>query len=437
MPASLSLSSIFKGMAALAVAIAASQSAFAQAPCQPKASLPAVSGTVINVSTEAQLQSAIQNAQANTTVLLAAGTYNLSSTLYIRRGNITLRGDGDTCDKVALVGKGMDNASYGNVPYGVWSDATGLTLTNLTIRDVYYHGVILNSGAQSPVFSSIQILNTGQQHLKSNPTAYGVGVNNGIVKNSRFAYTNGTPTTDHGAGVGYTNGVDVHAGANWVISGNRFENFHTPDSTAWWWNPAILMWNGASGTIAENNVFVNVDRAIAFGLIERGGNVDHSGGVIRNNMVYVAPNLMSANRKADSDAAILVWNSPSTVVAHNTVNTNGNLNKSIEFRFVTTGASAINNLVDAPIGSRNSATFSQSGNLATATSAMFKNPASGDLRLVSTASAAINKVNSTSHAPTDVDGNTRGAAGTVDIGAHEFGVASPPSPPTNIMGAPI
>lgn len=437
MAACLSFSNFFIRMTAIAATILASLPVFAQAPCLPKASLPAVSGTVINVSTEAQLQSAIQNAQTNTTVLLAAGTYNLSSTLYVRRSNITLRGDGDTCDKVVLAGRGMDNANYGSVPYGVWSDAINLTLTNLTIRDVYYHGLILNSGAQSPIIDSIQILNTGQQHLKSNPSSYGIGVNNGTVKNSRFAYTNGTPTTDHGAGIGYTNGVDVHGGANWVIRNNRFENFHTPDSSAWWWNPAILMWNGASGTIAENNVFANVDRAIAFGLIERGGNVDHSGGVIRNNMIYVAPNLMSANRKADSDAAILVWNSPSTVVAHNTVNSNGNLNKSIEFRFVTTGASAINNLVDAPIGSRNSAAFSQSGNLASATSAMFRNPANGDLRLVSTASAAINKVNSTSHAPTDVDGNTRGGAGTADIGAYEFGVASPPSPPTNIIGTPM
>lgn len=409
----------------------------AQEPCLPKSQLPAITGSVTRVSSDAQLQSAVQNAQSGTTILLSPGIYTLSSTLYVRQDNISIRGDGDTCDQVALVGRGMDNSNYGSVPHGVWSDAENLALMNLTIRDVYYHGIVLNSGAQTPKIISVQVLDTGQQLVKANPTSYGVGVNNGVVQHSRFAYTNGTPATDHGAGIGYTNGVDVHAGEGWNISNNRFENFHTPDSSAWLWNPAVLMWNGARGTVVEANIFVNVDRAIAFGLMERSGSYDHSGGVIRNNMVYMQPGLYSANRKYGSDGTIIVWNSPGTVVAHNTVHANGNLNRSIEFRFDTTGASAINNLTDVAIGSRNSAVFAQSGNFSAATGAMFRDPASGNLRLVSSAASAIDKVSRTPHALKDIDGNARGEGVTVDIGAHEYGAQSPPMPPINIRGTAV
>lgn len=407
-------------------------------PCLNKENLPSISGNVVNVSTEAELQSAISNLQDNSTIVIKAGTYNLSNSLYVRRSNVVIRGDGSSCNQVTLVGKGMDNANYGNVPYGIWTDASNLTIMNLTIRDVYYHGVIFNPGAQSPTINSVSILNAGQQFMKANPTQYGVGVNNGTVKNSLFAYTNGTPTTDHGSGVGYTNGVDVHAGKNWIISGNRFESLHTPDTSAWWWNPAILVWNGASGTIVENNTFVNVDRAIAFGLMERGGNYDHQGGVIRNNMIYYAPGLFSSSRIADSDAAVIVWNSPSSTVIHNTILTNGNLVKSIEFRFAaTTNGQAISNLTDAGLGARNSATFTQSNNLTSASTTMFKNPVTGDLRLLATATTAINKVNKNDMAPSDIDGNLRTGTGIVDIGAHEFGVISPPNPPINVHGGQI
>lgn len=412
--------------------------AVAATPCLNKDKLPSVSGAIVNVSNVTELQSAISNLQDNTTILIKAGNYNLTTTLYIRKKNVVIRGDGANCEQTVLIGKGMDNASHGTVPHGIWSDAVNLAVMNLTIRDVYEHGILLNSGAQSPTVSNVQIFNTGQQFLKSNPTQYGIGVDNGVVTNSYFAYTNGTPATDHGSGIGYTNGVDVHAGKNWRISGNRFESFHTPDSSSWWWNPAILIWNGASGTVVENNTFINVDRAIAFGLMERGGNFDHQGGVIRNNMIYYAPGLFSTNRKYDSDAAIIVWNSPGSAVVHNTILSNGNLNKSVEFRFDTTGGQAISNLVDVIIGNRNAGTFSQSGNFTGATSSMFQDVSSGNLRLLSTATSVINKISRSDLAPTDIDGNARGSSGAVvDIGAHEYGVISPPNPPSNVKASSV
>jgi len=401
-------------------------------PCLDRSSLPAASGTVVDVSSVSELNDAVSNLQNNYTIRLAPGTYNLSRTLYLRRNNVTIMGNGSDCGAVILAGRGMDNADNGGVTHGIWSDAQNLTVMNLTIRDTYQHGIVFNSGAYAPTINSVALINTGTQFIKSNPTSYGNGVDNGVVMNTLMKYEVAPPVTNRGGGTGYTNGVDVHAGAGWHVHSNRFENFHTPDTADNLWSPAVLMWNGASDTTVENNVFVNVDRAVAFGLMERNDGYDHEGGVIRNNMIYYSRGLYSSARRSNSDGAIIVWNSPNSVVAHNTVLTNGNLNRSIEFRFNTSGAQAINNLLDASIGTRGAATYSGSGNVYGAEEGLFVNSLAGDLRLLEGASVAIDKVDITSFATVDVDGTSRSEVGGVDAGAHEFRLLAPPMPPENV-----
>tara|TARA_R100000789_G_scaffold70099_1_gene65654 strand:+ start:12011 stop:12982 length:972 start_codon:yes stop_codon:yes gene_type:complete len=307
-----------------------------------------------------KLQRVVRSAQPDTVVLLVPGEYKLTSTITVRADHLTIRGLGDACSDVIIAGAGMNNPDYGGAPHGIWTDASGLTVQNLTIRDFYQHGIVLNPGAESPTFQNIRILDTGKQLIKANPSGFGDGVDGGLVENSVFAYTEGPPMIDRGGGTGYTNGVDVHAGANWVIRNNHFENFHAPDHADHLWAPVVLMWNGARNTVVENNSFVNVDRAIAFGLLDRP--MDHSGGVIRHNRVDYAEGLYSAQRRRGSDGSIIVWSSPGTIVEGNEVFTRGNLNRSIEFRFDTSGAKAINNTIDAPIGTRDGAVYEGAGN---------------------------------------------------------------------------
>ncbi len=115
--------------------------------------------------------------------------------------------------------------------------------------------------------------------------------------------------------------------------------------------------------------------------------------------------------------------------------------RDIEFRFSTTGAEARNNLGDAPIGLRDGATFTQSGNLLTATASLFVNPSAGDLHLKSTATAVIDQVPALSSVTNDIDGNTRPLGVGYDIGADEFvgggGDITPPSAPTGLTVTPI
>jgi len=106
---------------------------------------------------------------------------------------------------------------------------------------------------------------------------------------------------------------------------------------------------------------------VAYGLDSSTPYRDHAGGVVRNNFVYLAPGLMSANRKSGSDGSIIAWNSPGTRIDHNTVLLNSNEFYAVEFRFATTtNGTARNNLADAPIHLRDSATAAQGGNLLTA-----------------------------------------------------------------------
>jgi hypothetical protein len=390
--------------------------------------LPITGVRIVNVSTEPQLQTAMGSLQSGDTILLANGTYNLTSTLYINgRQNVTIRGTNGSTN-VVLVGKGMDNASYGNVPFGIWANGTNITIAHLTIRDTWDNEIIFNSGAQSPHVYCVRLLNSGSQFIKSNPTDVnaGLGVNNGVIEYCWFEYT-GSPPDDHGSGTGYFNGISAHAAQNWIVRGNLFKNLHNPDTAAYLWNPAVLFWRHSSNTLTERNIFLNVDRAVAYGLDNTTPYFDHAGGIIRNNFVVLTNGLMSAGRKAGSDGSIIAWNSPGTQVDHNSVLLNGNEFYAVEFRFsTTTNGIARNNLADAPIHLRDSATAALSGNLLTAVSGMFVNSTNADLHLVASATNAIDHAPALGSVTNDFDGDTRPRGASSDVGADEFVVLTPP-----------
>jgi hypothetical protein len=389
--------------------------------------LPITGTRIVNVATEPQLQTAMGNLQPGDTILLANGTYNLTSTLYIKKNDVTIRGTNGSTN-VVLVGKGMNNTNFGNVELGIWSNSTNTTIAHLTIRDTYDNEIIFNSGAQSPLVYCVRLIDSGSQFIKSNPTDVnaGTGVNNGIVEYCWFEYT-GSPPNDHGTGVGYFNGISAHAAKNWIVRGNLFKNLHNPDTAAYLWNPAVLFWRHSVGTVTEQNTFINVDRAVAYGLDNTTPYFDHAGGLIRNNFVYLAPGLMSANRKASSDGSIIAWNSPGTQIDHNSVLLNTNEFYAVEFRFsTTTNGTARNNLADAPIHLRDSAVATVTGNLVTATSNMFVNPTAGDLHLAISATNAIDEVSTLATVTNDFDGELRPKGAASDIGADEFTTNVPP-----------
>jgi len=386
--------------------------AFAKSSTSPPP-LPAPGGTVVNVSTDSQLQSAVQHLASNTTIVIAPGTYTLSSTLYINGtfSNVALRGATDNRDDVVLVGRGMATASYGSVPYGIWTggNVQGVTIANLTIRDVYYHPIIFNAGTQSPHVYNVHLINAGQQFVKSNPDGSGGGVNNGIVEYSVIEYT----ATANDA---YTNGVDVHTGANWIVRHNLFKNIVSPPGMLA--GPAVLMWNHSSNSVVEGNSFINCARGIAFGMMEVTPGSDHSGGIIRNNFFF-------RTGQQSGDVAISLADSPNSQVLNNTIFVSGTYSSPIEYRFIgTTGAVIANNITDGIISARDGAIATRQSNLEGARADLFVNAAAGDLHLAATAAAAIDRAATTPAVTDDWDGEVRPQGAGYDIGADERGATT-------------
>jgi hypothetical protein len=373
--------------------------------------LPPPTGAIVNVSTEPQLQAAIQQLASNTTILIAPGTYQLTSTLYINGTytNVAIRGSVDDRDSVVLKGPGMSVAAYGQAPYGIWTggNVQGVTIANLTIRDFYYHPIIFNAGTQRPRVYNVHLIDAGQQFLKSNPDGAGGGVNDGIVEYSVIEYT--TTARDP-----YVNGVDVHTGANWIIRDNVFRNLVAPPGGLA--GPALLMWNHSSNTLTERNLFINCARGISYGLQVAG--FDHSGGIIRNNMI-------SRGAGQSGDVGIMVADSPNTQVLNNTVYLSGTYGTPIEYRFAGTQNVVIgNNLLDGAIWARDGATGTEAANLAGAQASMFVNAAGGDLHLVSSATSAIDRGLNSVAVTSDFDGQARPQGMAYDIGADEFGATA-------------
>ena len=89
------------------------------------------------------------------------------------------------------------------------------------------------------------------------------------------------------------------------------------------------MWNHSTNTLVDGNTFIDCQREIALGLIERTPN-DHSGGLIRNNFIY---------RSGTGDSAIYVGDSPNTQVLHNSIFISGTYPSPIDTAFPTRRAS--------------------------------------------------------------------------------------------------
>jgi len=398
--------------AAIALAFIVHGAAYARSADSPPP-LPPPAGTVVNVSTEAQLQSAVQRLASNQTIVIAPGTYVLTNSLYVNGtfSNVAIRGATNNRDDVVLVGPGMTRASYGLVPYGIWTGGhvQGITIANLTIRDLYYHPIIFNAGTQSPHVYNVHLLDAGEQFIKSNPDGAGGGVDNGIVEYSMIEYTSSAKDA-------YTNGVDVHTGANWIIRHNRFRNIVSPPGMLA--GPAVLVWNHSHDTLVEGNSFVNCARGIAFGLQEVAPGSDHAGGIIRNNFFFRAGG-------QSGDVAISVADSPRTQVVNNTVFVSGTYSSPIEYRFPeTTGGVIANNITDGVISARDGATATLRTNLEGARAELFVDAANGDLHLAAASASAIDRGTTLSNVTDDWDGEIRPQGPGYDIGADERGATA-------------
>lgn len=389
----------------------AAESPLAPGPWQYPPRLEKPTGRVLEVRTESQLQWAVNNLKSGTTILIAPGTYQLSSTLNIRGGvkNVALRGASPERGKVVLKGRGMANKDFGNVPHGIMvSDATDVLIANLSVGDVWYHPVTLQGGlgCKRVHLYNVRLFDAGEQFLKVNPNDKGGGADECIVEYCVFEYTR---TARHN----YTQGMSVHTCANWVVRYNLFRNIRGPkgDGAV---GGCIDFWHGSKNTLVEGNVMVNCRMGIRLGIVKLKDGHDHEGGVVRNNVFWRQPGAVE-----EPDAGIIIADSPGAKVLHNTIILNGTYSGgAIEYRW-SDNVTIANNLCDTRTWKREEATGQEEGNVVRGdANSLFVSLGSADLHLSAKGAASLDKVARRRDCLTDLDGKKRSEM--TDVGADEF-----------------
>jgi len=209
--------------------------------------------------------------------------------------------------------------------------------------------------------------------VKVNPV--GDGSDDGLLACSRLEYTTTAPGE-------YTNGISAHDAHRWVVRDNAWYRIRTPGDTP---VPTILFWSASSDTVVERNLLVNCYQGIAFGNASHSSG-DHSGGIVRNNFIYAS---------MPHDVVVEMVHAMGWLVAHNTallLNPAPGLTSCMEARFADSQGTFAYNLSNMGLRpDRDGAQGASTGNVTSAQSGWFVNPAGGDLHLVATATAAIDQ----------------------------------------------
>ena len=367
--------------------------------CPP---LPAPTGNIINISNQADLINQAYNAPANSTLLIAPGTYNMSSFLHIAQNGLNVRGQTGSREDIILDFGGMVGGHF-----GTYIDADDVTIADLTIRNATDHGVSIN-GKDRPLLYNLHIIDINDQLVKVNSPENNDS-DDGVLACSRLEYTTTAPNN-------YTNGISAHTTHRWVVRDNEWirirpKDDNDPNTTV----PAVLFWSDATDTIVERNFFLDCSRGVALGLSN-----GHSGGIVRNNMFLF---------REPHDVAVETNDATDWLVAHNTavlLNPMPGLTWGMEARFNDTQGTFAYNLTNMSIWSdRDGAQATTTGNVTNAQNSWFVNLAGGDLHLVETATAVIDQASPLPQITTDYDGDPRTLGSAPDIGADEYGTFTP------------
>jgi hypothetical protein len=404
----------------------------AEVPSDPSCPpLPPPSDTIVDVSTVAELQEAVDSAAPHTTIRLADGTYALDG-VYLRLDvlNVTLRSASGDRQAVILDG----NYTTTEIVQIV---ASNVTIADLTMREATYHPIHVMSAAGSDTRNTlvynVHILDPGQQAIKINPAADGTYPDDGVIACSRIELTDADrPHIWDINGSCYTGGIDAHQARGWVGRDNRIGGFWCQRGLA---EHGVHFWQGSRGTLVERNLLVDNARGVGFGLDESGagrtypenpcpsaggGYVDHYGGLIRNNFVFASREELF-DSQFGFDCGLCLWQACGAQVVHNTVASTQDPFSSIEWRFDHTDVDILNNLATFRLLARGG-TARLSGNLEHQPLTLFQDGPNGDLHLRDSATAAIDQGVETAPGlcDEDIDRDPRPLGLAPDVGADEY-----------------
>ncbi|MBU0946769.1 MAG: right-handed parallel beta-helix repeat-containing protein [Proteobacteria bacterium] len=370
--------------------------------------------STVLVSSVSALISAVNaaNGGGDKTILIADGYYPLhGSYLRITADGISVASASGKRELVILDGNYQTTEIFQIV-------ASNVTLSDLTLQEASYHPIHVMAADDHDVINTVirnvHIINPGQQAIKINQDgAKNYSANNGLIAGCLIELTEtGRQQVWEINGSCYTGGIDAHHAANWTIRDNEIRGFWCADGLS---EHGIHLWSFSSDTLVERNRIIDCDRGIGFGL----GDSGHTGGIIRNNMLYHGPD------HGQSDVGIGLESASGAQVYNNTLYHEHSYANAIEYRLAaTTDVTISNNLSNRAISSRDEGSATLAANITTALPTWFKNPAGGDLHLSAPIIEIIDKGIFINGLTDDLDKERRPQGARIDIGADEYLIPS-------------
>lgn len=392
-------------------------------PCPPLPA-PRKGGTTVSVepSQAAELVGLLGTAAADTTFLLASGTYETTGRLELNAPGVVLRSASGNPEDVVI-----DASAVGSSAVAMLQAQT--MVAELTIRGANTHQIHVSSEEPGDLVEGARIyrvhfIDPAQSAVRVNFNA--AAADNGELACSTMEMTQARRDAPFCDAV---SGMVAFAAAGWTVRDNIISGFWCAEGPA---RPAIAF----SQSSYDNQVFRNSIRNSSIGIrmgLDQGvatedyrpipnpgcsdGYYGHHRGTVQNNIIS-ADDAAMATSESGFYAGITAWQVCETEITHNTVFSSIGENSSIQYRFDRTIATFYNNLVSGELVVRDDAGAPVLGNIEGAAASMFVSPLEGDLHLVPGAAAIDMGANLGEAAVAyDVDGQERVDA--PDVGADE------------------
>ena len=385
--------------------------------------LPEPAGDVVRVATVAELLAAADALKSGQTILVAPGVYAMPHRLPIQNADdVTVRGAGGDRSQVVLDFAGSkDNEGV------VFTNCKRPLLADLTVQNVTQNGIKLNGhmGATHVTVRNVHSRNVWQRHVKASQIrpgsdgtqawAPGHRVEFCLFENDRPKRPGDEPFEDENPGKfrhNYVGGIDVMSTDGLVVADNVFRNIHGNTNEG---RGCVFIWMGSKNAVVERNLFIDCDQGVCLGNPSRGdeGLVHATDCVVRNNFVVRCPenDLFAANTKGCRFVHNTVLDPDSrmkrlfrAVAANEALEVAGNIFSGPEIPpAFTAGVAAFHD------------------NLNRDMAASFREPRTGDLRLVASATDAVDRGPEPAVVTDDVEAKPR--RGRPDLGAAEFDAA--------------
>ncbi len=244
------------------------------------------------------------------TVLIADGEYTLARQILIDGSRVTYKSISGNPERTILKGQGPS----GPVKNILSIKNSRVYIQGLSLGYAAHHAVQIHgeNNAHHIFLQNLVFFDTGQQMLKGSfdPKKPDHHTDFGLIENCRFEFTQGF------AFQGYTGGIDIHRGENWVVKDNRFLNIHTKDGPLT--EGAIHFWHNSKNTRILANTIENCDRGITLGL----DGSFHDTAVIKANRIHTI-----------KDTGICLCNAKGIIVENNTIKIDSDYPNAIEYRF--------------------------------------------------------------------------------------------------------